>query len=136
MKLRQKKLLFIALAALIMTATACHSEPSPAAAFKAYYAAALKQDTEGMKKTLSKSALKYFAEMSRAGRMTTDDGLRSTAAAMPQRLPETRNELVKGDEATLEIKDARSGQWETIDFVKEEGAWKLALDKTVNKKQG
>ena len=129
-------MLFIALAAITVTASACRSEPSPDAAFKTYYEAALRRDTEGMKKTLSKSALKYFAEMARAARKTTEDGLRANAEAMPQQLPETRNEMVNGDGATLEIRDAGSGQWETVEFVKEEGAWKLALDRAVSRNKG
>jgi hypothetical protein len=135
MKLRRKKLFSLALAALMILVAACRSEPSPGAAFKNYYEAALKRDTESMKKTLSQGSLKYFAEMARAAHKTTEQGLRANAEAMPQQMPETRNEIVKGDAATLEIKHAQAGQWETVEFVKEEGAWKLALDKTANRKQ-
>jgi hypothetical protein len=136
MKPGRKKLLYIALAVMSLFAPACRSEEAPGAAFKTYYEAALKRDTEGMKKTLSQSSLKYFAEMARAAHKTTDEGLRANAEAMPQQLPETRNEIVNDDAATLEFKDAKTGRWETVEFVKEDGAWKLALDKTVNKKQG
>ncbi|HEY6186525.1 MAG TPA: hypothetical protein VIW80_02520 [Pyrinomonadaceae bacterium] len=136
MKLRRATLLHIALAAISVLAPACRSQRSPGAAFKTYYEAALKRDTEGMKKTLSQSTLKYFAEMARAAHKTTDEGLRANAEAMPQQLPETRNEIVNDDAAALEFKDAKTGRWETVEFVKEDGAWKLALDKTVNKKQG
>jgi hypothetical protein len=137
MKSRREKLLFIALAAIAVLATAsCHIEASPGAAFKTYYEAALKRDVEGMKKTLSKNSLKYFAEMARAARKTTDEGLRANAEAMPQQLPETRSEMINGDTATIEIKDARTGRWETVEFVKEEGVWKLALDKAINKEKG
>lgn len=136
MKLRRDKLLSIALAALSVFAPACRSEDAPGATFKTYYEAALKRDTEGMKKTLSQSTLKYFAEMARAAHKTTDDGLRANAEAMSQQLPETRNEIVTDDAATLEFKDAKTGRWETVEFVKEDGAWKLALDKTVTGKQG
>ncbi|HEX8143364.1 MAG TPA: hypothetical protein VF553_12260 [Pyrinomonadaceae bacterium] len=129
---RENRLLF-ALLAIALLAAACRVEASPVAAFKAYYEAALKLDIEGMKKTLSQSSLKYFAEMARVARKTTEEGLRANAEAMPRRMPETRNEMVNGDAATLEIKDERTGLWETVEFVKEDGAWKLALDKSVNK---
>jgi len=135
MKLRRKKLFSLALAAMLLSAAACHSEKTPAAAFKTYYEAALKRDTEGMKKTLSQSSLKYFAEMARAAHKTTDQGLRANAEAMPQQMPETRNEIVNDEAATLEIRYAKTGQWETVEFVKEEGAWKLALDKAISRKQ-
>ncbi|HEX8776406.1 MAG TPA: hypothetical protein VF735_22745 [Pyrinomonadaceae bacterium] len=138
MKLRRKKLFSLALAALMLAATAaaCRREQTPAAAFKTYYEAALKRDTAGMKKTLSQGTLKYFAEMARAAHKTTDDGLRANAEAMPQQMPETRNETVIDDATTLEIRHAQAARWEIVEFVKEDGAWKLALDRTVNRKQG
>lgn len=121
---------------MMLLAIACRSEPSPGAAFKTYHEAALKRDTEGMKKTLSQSTLRYFAEMARAAHKTTDEGLRANAEAMPQQMPETRNEIVNDTAATLEVRYAQTGRWETVEFVKEDGSWKLALDKTVNRKQG
>ena len=42
--------------------------------------------------------------------------------------PETRNEKIEGENATLEYKNAATGTWDTIYFVRENGRWKIALD--------
>jgi pyruvate/2-oxoglutarate dehydrogenase complex dihydrolipoamide acyltransferase (E2) component len=51
-------------------------------------------------------------------------------------LPETlcakkRNEKIEGDKATLEVKNFENGQFEEIPFIKEDGAWRIALDQVV-----
>ncbi len=46
-----------------------------------------------------------------------------------EKLPETRNEKITGDTATLEVKNDKTGKWDTLPFVKENGEWKIALDK-------
>ncbi len=43
-------------------------------------------------------------------------------------LPETRNEKIDGDKATLEVKDDITGKFDVMPFVKEDGGWKIALD--------
>jgi uncharacterized protein YchJ len=134
MKPGRKNLLALA---LMLTATAvvssCRRETSPASVFQTYYEAALKRDVEGMKKTLSKDALKYFAETARHARMTPEEGLRANAEAMPQQMPETHATVILEDRATLEIRDAKTDRRETVEFVKEDGAWKIALDRAVNR---
>ena len=40
-----------------------------------------------------------------------------------------RNEKIEGDTATIELKNATTNNWQTVPFVKEDGNWKLALDK-------
>ncbi len=44
-------------------------------------------------------------------------------------IPETRNEKINGNEATIEVIAPKTGQWTELPFVKEEGRWKLAYDK-------
>ena len=130
MKLRRKDALMIATAAIAVSLAAAgcgRRDASPEATFKAFYEAALGRDVEGMKKRLSKSSLDYFEEMARAARKSTDEGLRADAEAMGQRMPETRNEKIEGDAATLEFRNEVTGRWETVAFVREDGAWKLAL---------
>jgi hypothetical protein len=57
------------------------------------------------------------------------EGLKQASAEVPETMPETRNEKIDGDTATLEVKDDKKDKWETIHFAKEDGEWKLALDK-------
>jgi hypothetical protein len=44
-------------------------------------------------------------------------------------MPETRNEKINGDMATLEVKNEKTDKWDPLPFVKENGEWKIALDK-------
>jgi hypothetical protein len=45
----------------------------------------------------------------------------------PANAPETRNEKIEGDKATLEIKDDKMDKWDTVPFVREDGQWKIAI---------
>ena len=40
---------------------------------------------------------------------------------------DSRSTIV-GDKATLRVTNARTSQWETVHFVKEDGAWKVSLE--------
>lgn len=134
MKMQQIKVLAVLVSIVLLGVSACSkSGSSPRETFKAFYDAALKRDIEGMKKNLSRDSLKYYEGAAQAAHKTLDQGLRDSAEAIPQKMPETRNETVSGDAATLEIKDDKSEKWDTIDFVKEDNAWKLALDKTAKR---
>jgi hypothetical protein len=55
------------------------------------------------------------------------DGLEGASKDIPNELPETRNEKMDGDKATLEIKDKKA-EWQTIHFAREDGQWKIAFD--------
>ena len=46
-------------------------------------------------------------------------------------MPETRNEKIDGNTATLEIQNDQTKKWDAMYFVKEDGDWKVALDKTM-----
>jgi hypothetical protein len=52
-------------------------------------------------------------------------------AAKVDKMPETRNEKISGDSATMELKNEDANRWDTMYFVKEDGAWKIALDRTI-----
>jgi hypothetical protein len=56
------------------------------------------------------------------------EGLEQAGKDIPDAVPETRNEKIDGDKATLEINDVKKGKWETLNFVREDGEWKLAFD--------
>lgn len=45
-------------------------------------------------------------------------------------MPETRNEKITGDKATLEIKDkdTKDDKWMSFPFVKQDGVWKMAFE--------
>ena len=52
----------------------------------------------------------------------------TTETTFAPSLPPSRNEKITGDVAILEIKNEKTGQWDPLPFVKEDGNWKLAVD--------
>jgi hypothetical protein len=47
---------------------------------------------------------------------------------LPAARPATRNEKIDGDRATLEVHNEAERRWDLVALVKEDGAWKIALD--------
>jgi len=136
MKTRSTITLLFALSMLLFSALACKfgAGSSPTATFKAFYEAQKNKDAVGLKKTLSKSSLEMMEKAAKAQNKTLDDALKdgfNDPAFKSQQLPETRSEKIDGDSATLEVQDEQSKKWEKMYFAKEEGQWKIALDKTI-----
>lgn len=70
-------------------------------------------------------------ENAKSQNTTVDELLAKGSAAPFEELPVMRNEKIAGDTATVEVKDKSSEKWTTLPFVKEDGGWKVALDKFV-----
>jgi hypothetical protein len=106
------------------------SGSTPTATFKAFYEASKKKDVAGMKKSLSKGTLDMFDKLAKEQNKTTDEMLKEVDKDdKSEKMPETRNEKITGDNATLEVKNDKTNKWDTLPFVKENGEWKIALDK-------
>jgi hypothetical protein len=107
---------------------------TPTDAFKTYYNAIKNKDVEAVKALFSRATLKALEDKARAANKSPDDvfkeGLESASAEIPATMPETRNEKIEGDRATLEIKDDKKGSWDTIRFVREDGQWKMSFAET------
>ena len=130
MKLSKSMALATALV-VSLTCLACgRFGSSPTATLKAFYEATQKKDAEGIKKTLSKGTLEMLEGFAKAQGKTLDESLKSGLASdtSSDKMPETRNEKIDGDKATVEVKNDKTGQWETVPFVKEDGTWKIAFD--------
>jgi flagellar hook-associated protein FlgK len=118
--------------AVVMAASACSllRGSSPTATFKSFFDASKKKDAPAMRKALSKGTLDMFDKIAKEQNKTTDDLLKDIDKEdKTEKLPETRNEKINGDTATLEVKNEKTGKWDTLPFAKEEGDWKIALDK-------
>ena len=120
---------------IVCAAVACSRfTSSPTNTFKAFYEAQKKKDVEGMKKTLSKGSMAMLEKGAKEQNKTVDkalsEGLESPGGKT-DKMPEYRNEKIDGDNATLEVQNEESKKWDKVYFVKEDGEWKLALDKTV-----
>jgi serine/threonine protein kinase len=119
------------------TAETTASEPSPTSALRAYYEAALRKDISAEKRYLSAGTMGMMEDAGKQAGKTVDEILEEGARQMPiSSVPELSNEQVSGDTATVDIKI--QGQIITMPMVKENGEWKLAMDKLLEsiKKQG
>jgi Domain of unknown function (DUF4878) len=125
----------VAVAVLLFAVVACNlTSSSPTATFKAFYEAQKKKDVPAMKKTLSKGSIDMIEKAAKAQNKSVDDALKEgfeSPGAKSDKMPETRNEKIDGDNATLEVQDEDSKKWSKVYFVKEEKEWKIALDKTI-----
>jgi hypothetical protein len=128
MKIR--KLPLLVLAVCVFAAAGCDllTKDSPTAAFKSYVEATQKKDVEAIKKTLSAETLKMLDAEAKMNNQTLDEMLKKDDNAYAE-MPETRNEKITGERATLEVKNRKTGEWDTIPFNREDGKWKLALDR-------
>lgn len=129
-----RKTLFITAFCLLALGAACKSTPPPSATFKTYFEAQKKKDVAGMKQTLSKTSLAMLEHSAEQRQMTIDKMLEKqleAPASSIDKMPETRNEKINGDNATLELHNEDANRWDTMYFVKEDGAWKIALDRTM-----
>jgi flagellar hook-associated protein FlgK len=103
---------------------------SPTDTLKAYFEAAKKKDIDGIKKYLSRDSIKLMEDMAKAQGKTLDQMFKENAdkdSNMPT--PDFSNEKVSGDTATVEAK-APGQPLVVVEMVKEDGAWKVAIDKT------
>ena len=129
-----RKTLLITSIVLLAVAAGCKSTPGPAATFKTYFEAQKKKDIAGMKQALSKTSLQMMEASAKQQQVTIDKMIASqleNPAAKVDKMPETRNEKISGDSATMELKNEDANRWDTMYFVKEDGAWKIALDRTI-----
>jgi len=118
--------------AVVLAASACSllNRSTPSGTFKAFFEASKKKDVAGIKKALSKGTVEMLDKLAKEQNKSTDDMLKDVYKEdKGETMPETRNEKISGDTATVEVKNDKTGKWETLPFVKENGEWKIALDK-------
>ena len=129
-----KTIFFLALFALILAGcsalkSGAVDENSPTGVLRKFVEASQKKDVETMKQTLSAGTLKVIEDSAKKQNMTLEEALKKDDGKDLKEMPETRNEQIEGDTATVEVKNTATGDWDKIPFVKEDGKWKVALDK-------
>lgn len=97
---------------------------SPTEAYKAAYTARKNKDLDGLKRVMSKRAIKVLTRIGEMDHKTLDDALEEVIAQPQAATAEVRDEHITGNTATLEYLD-EDGRWKPMDFVKEDGDWKL-----------
>ena len=119
--------LAISLTVLQIAAPALLSAQStPTATFKAYYDAAKKKDFAAMKRLMSARDLNEIAKAP----IAPERMMELLVERVPPVMPETRNERITGDRASLEVLRAETKEWETTFFVHENGMWKISASET------
>ncbi len=124
----------VLLVLVALALSSCKLGSSPTATFKAFWEAQKKKDVAAMKKTLSKSSMAMLEKGAKQQNKTVDQAITegfNAPGAKLDKTPESRNEKITGNDATLEVQDETTQKWETMYFVKEDNDWKIALDKTV-----
>jgi len=126
MNTRRMLALTLALALTTLAAAACKGAGStPTATYKAAYDAIKSKDTAAFKKVITKKDLQEIEDEAKQARKTSDEMLREVMDTF--KLPaaaESKDEKIDGDKATLQVK-SENDQWNTINFVKEDGEWKM-----------
>ena len=103
-----------------------NSLATPTDAYRTAFAARQNKDLTNLKNVLSRKMLEFFTEMGRMNKKTLDDQLKELAETPQAAKAEVRGEKITNDKATLEYLD-ENGKWKPMDFVKEDGGWKLTM---------
>lgn len=130
------KIIFVAFLALAISACSSIKEmgigeqpETPTAVLKKFIEASQKKDVEAIKQTLSSGTMKMIQDSAQKQNTTVEELLKKDDPNSLKGMPETRNEVIEGDTATVEVKNKVTDDWDKTPFVKENGKWKLALDK-------
>jgi hypothetical protein len=110
------------------------STDSPISVLKAFTEAKKAKDLETMKKSLSKGTLDTIAGVAEGNGKTVDEYLlpgNTTPLNRPE-MPQTRNEKIDGDIATVVISRFPGDKWRKLTFVREDGFWKMDLNLYMN----
>ena len=101
---------------------------TPTEAYKAGYAARKSKDIASLKRVFAKDALAFLTDIGKIDNKTLDVMLKELTEKPQASSPETRNEKITGNRATLEYLDEK-GKWSVMDFSKEGNEWKIDLPK-------
>lgn len=114
---------------VVVFGTACSkgsAGKTPTEVFKAYYDAAVKKDFATAKTYLSKGSIDLMEMGAKQQGKTFEQAMKDSPAAEGP-MPQLSNEKITGDTATVDV--SAEGQKAAMPFVKENGEWKIALDK-------
>lgn len=102
------------------------SSATPTDAYRMAYELRAKKDVAGMKKMMSKDVLEFLTMVGEEEKKSLDDEIATMFDKPQAKTPQTRNEKISGDHASLEYLDG-DGDWKTMDFEKEDGIWKMSF---------
>ena len=106
-----------------------YSQKSPTDTLKTFAKATINNDADGVKSTLSEGSLKMIRESAEVQGVSVDAILLAKNENTLTEVPEMKNEKITGDTAIVEVKNRVTGGFDKMPLIKENGEWKLALDK-------
>lgn len=110
------------------TKTTALKMSTPSEANESLFNAIKAKDKATVKQLLSKDSMEIMDAAAKEKKMTVDELLDReffVNVTLPAKF-EQRNEKITGDKATVEMMTDKN-EWDTSNFVKENGAWKVAL---------
>lgn len=109
------------------TSSSAATGMSPTEVFKAYFDAATKKDFGTAKQYLSKNTLDLMEAGAKQQGKTLDEAIKDSPGPSQGDMPQLSNEQINGETATVDM--TAQGQTAKMPFVKENGGWKIAMDK-------
>jgi len=135
MKIYRTKIIALVALLFISCGGAATAPPiaSPTDVLKTYIEASDRKDLAAVKQTFSKGTIKMYEDAAQKRQISVDEVIKdqfelASSAELKSKI-ESGKETIEGDTATVEVKDNSTGNLERIPFVKEDGVWKVALDK-------
>lgn len=129
MKTHRSIALSLTLALIALAALACGKggNSTPTEAFTTFYNAIKKADVASAKTVMTKKNLALVETEAKTKGIARDDAIKveleRLAPRLPDTMPETRDEKIEGDKATLEFK--QNERWEKVNLTKEDDGWKV-----------
>ncbi len=102
---------------------------SPTETLRVFSQATIDKNAGNIMATLSQGSRKMIEESARAQNATVEAILLTENENSLKVIPEMRNEKIEGDMAVVEVKNKVTGGYDKMPLIKENGEWKIALDK-------
>lgn len=109
------------------TSSSAGAIASPTDSIKTIVEGVKAKDSEMIRSALSKATLARFDKMAEEENKSFYEIFVAEDFEEMSKLPQMRNEKIDGDKATLELQNDKTGEWDPLPFVKEDGNWKLAI---------
>ncbi len=122
-------LAFLLVVGFVFACNGVSGGATPTEAYKLLYAAVKSKNIESIKKQLTKKTVEFGAIAAQRNNTPIEKVYENgfTATTFAEKLPTMRDERINGDMGALEVWNSKDSRWEDLPFIKEDGAWKLAI---------
>ncbi len=102
---------------------------TPTEAYMNLYTAVKAKDTEAIKSNLTKGTIAFAEMVSKQNNKPLEEVFSNgfTATTFAEQMPPIRDERIDGNMGAVEVWNAKENIWEDLGFIKEGGAWRLAI---------